>query len=101
MTDDKVLPGYFEGTNRSLEIVGLHSAGWESVLRGSCSYSERIRAYLYRRHRQQLERGLGRAVLLQCRWAARHIVRCFGNIAFWGDLEECGDNLSIEKRQKH
>src|SRR5438128_721614 len=101
MADDKVLPGYFEGTHRAVEIVEPHSARRETVLGGSRSYSETIRAYLYRRHRQQLERGLGRAVLFQCRWPARYVVRCFGNIAFRGDPEECGDSLSIEKRQKH
>src|SRR5258708_27449299 len=101
MADDKVLPGYFEGTHRALEIVGPHSARREAVPGGSRSYSETIRAYLYRRHRQQLERGPSRAVLLQCRWASCHVVRRFGNIAFWRDPEECGDSLSIEKRQKH
>src|SRR5713101_1287585 len=101
MADDKVLSGYFRGANRALDIIGLHSARWEIVVRGSCSYSETIRAYLYRWYRQQLERGLSRPVLLQCRWAACHVVRRVGNTAFRGDPEECSDSLSIEKRQKH
>src|SRR5690242_13710158 len=101
MADDKVLPGYFERTRRAVEIVGPHSARRENVTTGSRSYSETIPAYLLWRHRQQLERGLSRSVLLQCRWAACDVARRLRDIAFRGDPEECNHCLPIEKRQKH